>query len=175
MVGGDVVLHLQKHFASHALRQRHWLIGKGLMLGPRSDFHLSAPSSGAGGTTMLSLIRKCSGISISSRSFAAECVGSVKHAGQGGGRRRLRAHQIDLRVARCRCGHQKLRLNVRRETPFGAGGLAHADAGPAGAFQDSGARRDHVRQRAVFRQHVEHLLGARSDGQADVGMAPSCP
>ena len=40
--------------------------------------------------------------------------------------------------------------------------------GPQAAFENAGARGDHISQSAVLREHIEHLLGAGSDGKADI-------
>ena len=57
-------------------------------------------------------------------------------------------------------GTQRYAAGLRR--------LTHADAGTAGALQDTRTGRNDVRQSAVLRQHVEYLLGAGADGQRNL-------
>ena len=86
------------------------------------------------------------------------------HTGQGRYRRYLGGYEINLSILGSASaeevtveGSQRNALGVRR--------LTHADAGAACALEDSCAGVDQIGQRAVLRQHVEHLLGAGSNRQ----------
>jgi hypothetical protein len=79
----------------------------------------------------------------------------------------LRADEIDARVRRAGTA-LKVAVEGAQGNAFGIGGLPHPDAGAAGRFENAGARGDHISQRAVLREHIEHLLGAGRDGKAHI-------
>ena len=89
-------------------------------------------------------------------------------AGEGGGHGGLRRHQVHLGVRRAAAA-----LKVAVEGPqahtAGVGGEAHADAGAAGTFQQTGTGSQNVRQGTAVGQHGQHLPGAGGHGHADGG------
>ena len=86
------------------------------------------------------------------------------HAGQGGYRRDLGRYQIDLGVLGS-ASAEEVTVEGSQRNALGVRGLTHADAGTARALKDPRARVDQIGQRAVLREHIEHLLGAGSDRQ----------
>ena len=74
MVGRNIIANLQESLGLNGILQS---LGGGefLNVGPAQDLHRSASSSEAGATTMLSLMRKCSGWGISTS--APRVLGSV--------------------------------------------------------------------------------------------------
>ena len=147
--------------------------GNGLMFGPRTT-STSAGFSGAACTIMIVVDGEsarasgCRGIS-PRRARIGQHDLSERTPPRPPGRR-------DRSVASCVPERpSKLRLKVRRETPADSGRLTHADAGTAGALENTRARGNDVGKRAVLREHVEHLLGAGADGQGNVRVRRSCP
>ena len=59
-------------------------------------------------------------------------------------------------------------MKVRTDTASVLGRLAHADARAAGGLEDPRARRDDGRERAVLREHREHLPRAGRNAEAHV-------
>ena len=133
------------------------------MFGPRT----TSTSAGfsAGFTIMLSLMVKCSGISICG--ISPRVRGSVSTpvsadaAATSGDTRKICASWVPERPLKIAVeGTQRYAAGLRR--------LTHADAGTACALQDTSACRDDICQSAVLRQHVEYLLGAGADGQRNL-------
>ena len=115
--------------------------GKGLILGPRWISTVSIRASSTGASTMLSLIRKCSGmgISLSSPRVRGSVSTPVKAeaAAVSGLTRYTCASAVPLRPS-------KFPVKGPQGHAGRIGGLAHANAGPTGTLQNAGARGDHI-------------------------------
>ena len=166
VVRGDVVLHLQQHFAANrvfqVVSQR-----KGLDVRSPYDFH-----------RVLRAFRRRRNhkvvVHVEARRHLHRQVDVQsprirQHAGNRRHCRRFTARQINPRgcgpaagieIPVVRANGNRVRLRA----------LPHADARAACAFENPRAGVQHVRQRAVFRQHGQHLLASRPDHQAHVRM-----
>ena len=166
VIGGDVVLHLQKHLAGNLLGQglAH---GEGLDVGAADNLHgvLQARLHRGDHQVVVDLELLGQG----DVQVDVQAAGIGQHAGEGRDRRRLAGDQVDPGGLGAAAAEEVAVVGAHGHA-VGLGGLAHADAGAAGGLQDAGARAQHIRQGAVAGQHGQHLLGAGADDQAHVGM-----
>ena len=162
MVGGDVVLHLEQHFASD-LVGHGGACGEGLDVRAAHDLHaLSLPGGGCHHVVVdvkFGRTQRRRGDGQRLR------VGDVTR--DGGDGRRLGTDEVDLRRGRSAASAEVAVEGAQRHS-VGRRGLAHADAGAAGALQNARAGRHHGGKRAVICQHGEHLARTGGDDQADV-------
>ena len=108
----------------------------GRMLGPRTTSTDLASSGLAGRSTPLSSMEKRSGSCTSGYSPSSRGVGDVAEDGAGGGN--FRRGEVDLRVSGAAAALE-VAVEGAHGDAAGIGGKAHADAGPAGAFQHARA------------------------------------
>ena len=153
VVGGDVVAHLEGQGRADLVLQR-FAQRHGADVGAAHDFD-GLGLFRAGGHEHAAVV----GIEVFRHvhlgifaQFAR--VGDVAEDGAGGGN--FRRGEVDLRVAGAAAA---LEVAVERAhgDAAGIGGKAHADAGPAGAFQHARAAGEYVRERAAGGEHLQNL------------------
>ena len=164
VVGGDVVLHLQQHLAGNGIRQR-LAQREGLNVRAADDLHrvLFARRDRRDNQIVVD------GVRLRHRDVEVNVKAARirQHASQRRDSRRLAGDQVNTGGL---CAAAAVEIAVVRANGDGvrARRLSHADARPASGFQNARARRNHVRQSAVARQHRQHLLRSGADDKAHV-------
>ena len=162
VVGRDVVAHLE-----HELRRER--VGKGpalregLDVRPAQHLHrvrlVRRGWRQHGAVVDAKLLRQRDG------RHGAERLRVGDRAGERGGDGRLRGHEVDLRVLRAAAA-EEVAVERAQAHAAGVGRETHADARAARALEQARAAGEDVRERAAVREHGQHLLRPRRDGQA---------
>ena len=162
VVGRDVVAHLEHELG----RER---IGKRLTLRERPDVRPAQHLHRVG------LVRRGGrqhGAVVDAEMFrqrdgrhGAERLRIGDRTRERGGDGRLRRHEVDLRVL-CAAAAEEVAVERAQAHAAGVGREAHADARAARALEQARAAGEDVRERAAVREHGQHLLRPRRDGQA---------
>ena len=154
MIGGDIVVHLQRDFAGNLVFQRVRL-GEGLDVRSAQNLHLVGVRLGGGQLDHVVVDEKFLG-HFDLRHVAERCrIAEIAvHGGEGSD---LGGNQIDLGVLGAASAEEVAVEGAQRDTG-GVRRLSHTDAGTARRFQHARARRDHVGESAVLGKHVQDLL-----------------
>ena len=162
VVGGDLVAHLDGDFGLELGRHRgvggrgadvraaaHLLLARGL--------HDHAVVDGVRGRELHAGVDHPQGGRVG------------EHPGQGRGHGRLGAGQVDVRVRGAAPALVVAVAGPHRDPARGRR-LARAHAEPAGRLHDPAAGGDHVVERAVGGDHLQHLAAPRGDRHAHLGV-----